>query len=75
LQKRRRAALTASLTLAQLEFGPSFHSFTRQRARLLMFLKSLPEKTWSRTIVTGGGPPRERAVLFYACTPIGSREK
>jgi hypothetical protein len=51
----------------ELEFGPSFRSFTRQRARLLMFLKSLPEKSWSRTaIVTGGGPARERTVLFYA---------
>ena len=51
----------------QLEFGPSFRSFTRQRARLLMLLKSLPEKGWSRTaIVTGGGPARERTVLFYA---------
>jgi hypothetical protein len=50
----------------ELEFGPSFRSFTRQRARLLRFLKSLPEKSWSRTaIVTGGGPARERTVLFY----------
>jgi hypothetical protein len=51
----------------ELEFGPSFRSFTRQRARLLMFLKSLPKKSSSRTaIVTGGGPARERTVLFYA---------
>jgi uncharacterized damage-inducible protein DinB len=51
----------------ELEFGPSFRSFTRQRARLLRFLNSLPEESWSRTaIVTGGGSPRERTVLFYA---------
>ncbi len=51
----------------ELEFEPSFRSFTRQRASLLMFLKSSPEKSWSCTaIVTGGGPARERTVLFYA---------
>jgi hypothetical protein len=51
----------------ELQFGPSFRSFTRQRARLLTFLKSLPKESWSRTaIVTGGGPARERTVLFYA---------
>jgi hypothetical protein len=51
----------------ELEFGPSFHSFMRQRARLLAYLRSLPTKTWSRTaIVTGGGPARERTVQFYA---------
>jgi DinB family protein len=51
----------------ELEFGPSFRSFTRQRARLLTFLKSVPKESWSRTaIVTGGGPARERTVLFYA---------
>ena len=51
----------------ELEFGPSFRSFTRQRARLLLFLKSLPEESCSRTaIVTGGGSARERTVLFYA---------
>jgi hypothetical protein len=50
-----------------LEFGPSFRSFARQRARLLTFLTSLPDTSWSRTaIVTGGGPARERTVLFYA---------
>jgi len=27
----------------------------------------LPDQSWSRTaIVTGGGPARERTVLFYA---------
>jgi hypothetical protein len=50
----------------ELEFGPSFRAFTRQRARLLTFLRSLPERSWSRVaIVTGGGPARERTVLFY----------
>ncbi len=51
----------------ELEFAPSFRSFVTQRARLLRLLRSLPEKSWSRTaIVTGGGPARERTVLFYA---------
>ena len=51
----------------ELEFGPSFRSFVGQRARLLAFLTVLPRKSWSRTaVVTGGGPARERAVLFYA---------
>ena len=51
----------------ELEFRPSFRSFSRQRARLLRFLKALPNGSWSRTaIVTGGGPARERTVLFYA---------
>jgi hypothetical protein len=51
----------------ELEFATSFRSFARQRARLLSFLKALPRKHWSRTaVVTGGGPPRTRSVLFYA---------
>jgi hypothetical protein len=51
----------------ELEFASSFRSFRRQRARLLSFLTSVPQKSWSRTaIVTGGGPARERTVLFYA---------
>jgi len=51
----------------ELEFSSSFRSFARQRARLLSFLKALPRKSWARTaIVTGGGPARERTVLFYA---------
>ena len=51
----------------ELEFAPSFRSFVRQRARLLRLLRSLPEKSWSRTaIVTRSGPARERTVLFYA---------
>ena len=50
-----------------LEFAPSFRSFRRQRLRLLGLLTSLPQASWSRTaIVTGGGPARERTVLFYA---------
>lgn len=51
----------------ELEFAPSFRSFVRQRARLMRLLRSLPEKSWSRTaIVTGGGRARERTVLLYA---------
>lgn len=49
------------------EFAPSFRAFTLQRRRLLRFLNALPRRSWSRTaIITGGGPPRERTVLFYA---------
>lgn len=49
------------------EFAPSFRAFTLQRRRLLRFLNPLPRRSWSRTaIITGGGPPRERTVLFYA---------
>ena len=49
------------------EFAPSFRAFRRQRASLLRFLKAMPRRSWSRTaIITGGGPPRERTVLFYA---------
>lgn len=50
-----------------LEFAPSLRAYTRQRARLLALLRALPRKEWSHTaIVTGGGPARERTVLFYA---------
>jgi uncharacterized damage-inducible protein DinB len=49
------------------EFAPSFRAFRRQRSSLLRFLKAQPRRSWSRTaIITGGGPPRERTVLFYA---------
>lgn len=59
--------LIAQTDYPELEFGPSFRSFRRQRARLLSFLKALPRRSWSRTaVVTGGGPARERTVLFYA---------
>jgi hypothetical protein len=50
----------------ELEFELSFRSFARQRARLLAFLKSLPEKSWSRTAILTRGPARERTVLFHA---------
>ena len=48
-------------------FAPSFRAFTSQRARLVALLKALPRQGWSRTaVVAGGGPARERTVLFYA---------
>ena len=51
----------------ELEFGPSFRAYGRQRARLVAYLKALPRASWSRTVmVTGGGPARERTVWFYA---------
>ena len=50
-----------------LEFGPSFRAFTKQRADLLALLKPLPRKAWSRgATVTGAGAALERTVLFYA---------
>lgn len=60
-------ALLETTDYRTLEFAPSFRAFARQRARLLTLLRKLPRKDWSRTaIVTGGGPARERTVLFYA---------
>ena len=51
----------------ELEFGPSFRAYVRQRKRLVAILRALPRASWSRTaVVTGGGPARERTVLFYA---------
>jgi hypothetical protein len=50
----------------ELDFKSSLRSFVRQRVRLLSFLTALPRTSWSRTaVVTGGGPARERTVLFY----------
>ena len=50
----------------ELDFDTSFRAFSKQRARLLTFLKKLPRASWSRTaVVTGGGPARTRTVLFY----------
>jgi hypothetical protein len=49
-----------------LEFRPSLHSFTAQRADLLAVLEPLPREGWSRTAtVTGAGKVLERTVLFY----------
>lgn len=51
----------------EVAFAPSFRAFRKQRASLLRYLKALPRRSWLRTaIITGGGPPRERTVLFYA---------
>jgi len=50
-----------------LDFRPSFHAFTAQRAELLAVLDSLPHEDWSRSAtVTGAGKTLERTVLFYA---------
>ena len=50
-----------------LEFGPSFRAFARQRAKLLALLRPLPKASWSRAAtVTGAGRPRERTVGQYA---------
>jgi hypothetical protein len=50
-----------------LEFAPSLHAFTTQRAALLAVLEALPPESWERAAtVTGGGQARERTVLFYA---------
>ncbi len=51
----------------ELEFGPSFRAFARQRADLLAVLEQLPPEGWSRSAtVTGAGKVLERTVLFYA---------
>ena len=51
----------------ELDFRPSLHAFTRQRADLLAVLHPLPIDAWSRTAtVTGGGKPLELTVLSYA---------
>jgi hypothetical protein len=50
-----------------LDFAPSFRAFTRQRAKLLALLRSLPKASWSRrATVTGAGRPRERTIGEYA---------
>jgi DinB family protein len=50
-----------------LPFRPSLRVYTAQRADLMTVLELLPPEGWSRTAtVTGGGPPRQRTVLFYA---------
>jgi DinB superfamily len=50
----------------ELEFGPSFRAFARQRVELLALLRPLPEAGWSRSAtVTGAGRPRERTVMDY----------
>lgn len=50
-----------------LEFHPSLHAFTAQRAELLAVLQSLPPEAWDRSAtVTGAGKPREKTVFTYA---------
>ncbi|MDQ3549335.1 MAG: DinB family protein [Chloroflexota bacterium] len=50
-----------------LEFQPSLHAFTTQRADLLAVLEPLPPDGWSRAAtVTGAGKVLDRTVLFYA---------
>ena len=51
----------------ELEFRPSLHSFTTQRAELMTALEPLSPEGWSRdATVTGAGKVLERTVLFYA---------
>jgi hypothetical protein len=50
----------------ELEFRPSLHSFTTQRADLMAVLEPLPLEGWARSAtVTGAGKVLERTVLFY----------
>ena len=50
----------------ELEFRPSFRSFTSQRADLLRLLESLPPRDWARlATVAGWGQAYEHTVLFY----------
>jgi hypothetical protein len=51
----------------ELDFRPSLHAFTRQRADLLAVLDSLPIEAWSRAAtVTMVGKVLERTMLSYA---------
>ncbi len=51
----------------ELEFRPSFHAFTMQRADLLVVLELLPPEAWSRAAtVTMVGKDLERTVQDYA---------
>jgi len=51
----------------ELEFRPSLHAFTTQRAELLALLESLPHEDWSRAAtVAVAGKPLVRTVFFYA---------
>ena len=51
----------------ELEFRPSLHAFTTQRAHLLAVLEPLPPEDWSRAAtVTGAGRVLVRTVLSYA---------
>jgi hypothetical protein len=51
----------------ELDFRPSLHAFTRQRADLLAVLDSLPIDAWSRAAtVTMVGKVLERTMLSYA---------
>jgi hypothetical protein len=53
----------------ELEFRPSFRSYSKQRADLLAVLESLPSEGWSRTATVIGmipGQVFERTALYYA---------
>ena len=51
----------------ELEFAPSLHAFTEQRAALRRVLEPLSADGWSRGgTVTGAGRPLTRTVLSYA---------
>ena len=50
-----------------LEFQPSFHDFTTQRANLLTTLTTLTPDQWSRTAtMTGAGKPIDRTLQSFA---------
>ncbi len=50
----------------ELEFEPSFRTFSTQRADLLAMLSPLPREDWSRSAtVTGAVRPLERTVANY----------
>lgn len=50
-----------------LQFQPSLHAFTEQRADLLAALHAMGPKGWScAAIVTGGGSPLQLTVLDFA---------
>jgi hypothetical protein len=49
-----------------LQFGPSFRAFSKQRAELLKVVEPLPPKAWTRAAtVTGAGKPLRLTVHHY----------
>lgn len=56
-----------STNYPELEFGPSFRAYLKQRSELVARLRTLPKPAWSRAAtVTGAGRPLERTALEYA---------
>ncbi len=64
-----RRAWIEKTNYRELDFKPSFRTYSKQRGDLLAVLEPLPPKSWFRAaIVTGMIPEQvfERTVLYYA---------